>query len=65
MESTNIDRDRYLANLNNKQVHDLLNEKSDCSIDSFIGTGFDIPFDRLEAAKLTGYTFCEHCLCEE
>ena len=64
MEHVYIDGDRYLANLNNKEVHDLLNAKPGCSLDLFIGTGFDISFSSLQTAKLTGYTFCEHCLCE-
>ena len=65
MDRVHVGKDRYLANLSIKLVHDLLNEKTDCLIDSFIGNGLDINFDCLEAAKLTGYTFCEHCLCEE
>jgi len=62
MARTYIDADRYLANLHNKEVHDLLNSKPECSLDSFVGTGFDIPFSSLETAKLTGYAFCEHCI---
>jgi len=62
MERVYIDADRYLANLSNKEVHDLLNSKPECSLALFVGTGFDISFSSLKTAKLTGYAFCEHCI---
>ncbi len=65
MERAYIDGDRYLANLQNKEVHDLLSAQPGCSLDTFIGTGFDIAFSRLETAKLTGYKTCKHCFCED
>lgn len=56
---------RYLANANNLEVHDLDNEKTganQCQIDEIIRAGHDRPYDTLAAAKRDGYDNCKHCL---
>lgn len=57
--------ERYLGNANNKEVHDLDNEKTgknECQIDEIITAGNDRPYDSLDAAHKDGYDNCAHCL---
>ncbi len=59
--------EQYLANANSRkmEVHDLDNEKTgqfQCQIDAIIRSGHDRPFSSLNAARLSGYKDCPHCL---
>lgn len=54
--------ERYLGNTNEKEVHDLDNEKTNCQIDEIIRAGHDTPFTSLSAAHNQGYDNCHWCL---
>jgi hypothetical protein len=63
--SGNMNGERYLGNVNKKEVHDLDNEKKgphECQIDEIIKSGHDKPFDSLAKAHQEGYDNCAHCL---
>lgn len=53
--------ERFLANRNTMEVHDLDNEKSDCQIDDVIRTGNDVTFYWLQEAMNGGYHNCDWC----
>lgn len=57
--------EKYLANTNKKEVHDLDNEKTGangCQIDEIITAGHDRPYASLAAAHSDGYDNCAKCL---
>ena len=54
--------ERYCGNTNNKEVHDLDNEKTNCQIDEIIDAGHDKPFSSLTTAHNQGYDNCHWCL---
>jgi hypothetical protein len=57
--------ERYLGNVNQKEVHDLDNEKTganQCQIDEIIRAGNDKPFASLTSAHTSGYDNCAYCL---
>jgi len=57
--------ERYLANTNNKEVHDLDNADTaanGCQIDEIIRAGHDRPFDSLPAARAAGFDNCAKCM---
>lgn len=61
----NMKGERYLGNINKKEVHDLDNEDTaanGCQIDEIIRAGNDRPFDSLAAAHSAGYDNCAKCL---
>lgn len=58
----NMNGERYLGNINKKEVHDLDNEKNLCQINEIIRAGHDKPFSTLNEAKLSGYDNCHWCL---
>lgn len=53
---------RYLGNSNEKEVHDLHNEKSSCQITIIIQAGHAKPFSTLAAAHALGYDNCHWCI---
>lgn len=57
---------RYLGNSNYKkmEVHDLLNEQTNCQIDEIIKARHAVVFepDTLEQASKAGYDNCAYCL---
>jgi len=58
---------RYLGNTNNKEVHDLDNEKTagnHCQIDEIIRGGNAVTFnpDTYAFAKSKGYDNCAYCI---
>jgi hypothetical protein len=57
--------ERYLGNINKKEVHDLDHEdttSSGCQIDEIIRAGHDRPFTSLIAAHAAGLDDCAKCL---
>lgn len=58
----NMNGERYLANTNTKEVHDLDNETSDCQIDKIIKAGHDKPYTSLTSAHQDGYDNGAYCL---
>lgn len=58
----NMNGERYCGNVDNKEVHDLDNEKKNCQIDEIIDAGHDRPFTSLAAAHAKGYDNCHWCL---
>lgn len=54
--------ERYLANANEKEVHDLDNEKTQCQIDKIIAAGHDRPYSSLDAAHRDGFDNCAYCI---
>ena len=57
--------ERYLANVNKTEVHDLDNEKTgtnQCQINEIIAAGHDRPYSSLEAAHRDGYDNCAYCI---
>ena len=61
----NMNGERYLGNVNKKEVHDLDQEDtspSGCQIDEIIAAGHDRPFNSLSAAHGAGYDNCAQCL---
>lgn len=55
---------RYLGNTNQKEVHDLWNEKPQCQIDEILAAGHGVWFERdtLDQAHLEGYDNGEWCI---
>ncbi len=60
--SGNMHGEKYMGNVNTKEVHDLDNEKVNCQIDEIIRLGHDKPFTSLETAHSLGYDNCHWCL---
>lgn len=60
--SGNMNGERYLANTNKTEVHDLDNEKTNCQIDEIIKAGHDRPYDSQSAANSAGYDNCAYCI---
>jgi len=60
--SGNMNGERYLANMNKTEVHDLDNEKTNCQIDEIIKAGHDRPYDSQSAANSAGYDNCAYCI---
>ena len=54
--------ERYLGNLNTKEVHDLDNEKSMCQTNKIIMAGNEKPFPILSAAREAGFNECLYCM---
>ncbi len=54
--------EKYLANVNTKEVHDLDNEKPVCQIDEIIRAGHDRPYNSLDSAHRDGYDNCAYCI---
>jgi hypothetical protein len=53
---------QYCGNRNEKEVHNLDNEKPQCQIDEIIRAGHTVPFTTLYEAKLLGYDNCAYCI---
>lgn len=58
---------QFVGNTNNKEVHDLDNEKTagnQCQIDEIIAAGHTATFtpDSLAQAQSEGYDNCAHCI---
>ncbi len=58
---------RFVGNTNNKEVHDLDNEKTganECQIDEIIRAGHAVTFnpDTHTQARTSGYDNCAHCI---
>jgi hypothetical protein len=60
--SGNMNGERYLANTNKTEVHDLDNEKTNCQIDEIIKAGHDRPYNSQSAANSAGYDNCAYCI---
>ncbi len=58
----NMRGEKYLANMVNKELHDLDLESSLCKIDEIIKNGSDQAFNSSEEARIKGFTFCKHCI---
>jgi hypothetical protein len=61
----NMNGEKYLGNINKKEVHDLDNEDTNangCQIDEIIRAGNDRPFTSLASAHAEGYDNCAKCL---
>lgn len=59
--------ERYLANVNKDEVHDLDQEDArpnGCQIDEIIKAGNDRPYTSLTAAHEAGFDNCAKCLGE-
>jgi len=54
--------ERYLANTNEMEVHDLDSEEDSCQIDEIIDAGHEEPYRSLESAHDDGYDNCAYCL---
>jgi hypothetical protein len=57
--------ERYLANTNKDEVHDLDNEDTSangCQIDEIIRAGHDKPYSSLATAQQDGYDNCAKCI---
>ena len=55
---------RYCGNVNEKEAHDLDNEKSNCQIDEIIRAGHAKSFDpdSLSQAHSEGFDNCAYCI---
>lgn len=58
---------QYVGNVNNMEVHDLDNEKTEanqCQIDEIITAGHAVIFepDNIDQAHREGYDNCHHCI---
>lgn len=53
---------QYCGNKNEKEVHDLDNEKTQCQIDEIIQAGHAVPFNYLTDAHNQGYDNCAYCI---
>lgn len=55
---------RYLGNTNEKEVHDLSNEKTSCQIDEIFRAGHAVGFipDTHDEARRSGYDNCQWCI---
>ncbi len=60
--SGNMNGERYLANTNTKEVHDLDNENNNCQIDEIIAAGHDMPYNSLDEAQNDGYDNGHYCI---
>jgi len=60
--SGNMNGERYLANTNTTEVHDLDNEQTNCQIDEIIKAGHDRPYNSQSAANSAGYDNCAYCI---
>ena len=58
----NMNGERYLGNVNTKEIHDLDYEKNSCQIDEIIAAGHDRPFNSLTTAQNAGYDNCYWCI---
>lgn len=58
----NMNGERFLANTNKMEVHDLDNEKTRCQIDEIIRAGNDKPYTSLQAAHRDGYDNGAYCI---
>ncbi len=58
----NMNGERYLANKNKKEVHDLDQETINCQINEILAARHETPFTSLDMAKLFGYDNCHWCL---
>ncbi len=58
----NMNGERYLANTNKREVHDLDNEKTNCQIDEIIRAGHDKPYTSLDEARRDGYDNGAYCI---
>ena len=58
----NMNGERYCGNVNNKEVHDLDKEETNCQIDEIIAAGHDRPFISLISAQIAGYDNFAYCL---
>ena len=54
--------ERYMANTNKEEIHDLDNEQTNCQIDVIIAASHDQPYAYLKAALDDGYDPCAWCL---
>lgn len=57
--------ERYLGNVNNREVHDLDNEDTKgngCQVDEILAANHEVPFDTLSQAYAAGYDDCDKCL---
>ena len=54
--------ERYLANSNTREVHDLDSETRLCQIDEIINARHDYPYTNLSTAHAAGYDNCAYCL---
>jgi len=54
--------ERYLADRNITEVHDLDNERKECQIDIIINYGFEKPYESLNQAYWDGFRRCKHCI---
>ncbi len=53
---------QYCGNTNEKEVHNLDNEKTQCQIDEIIRAGHAVPFDTLQEAHNYRYDNCAYCI---
>ncbi len=61
----NMKGEKYLGNINKKEVHDLDNEDTSangCQIDEIIRSGHDRPYNSLSSARADGYDNCAKCI---
>lgn len=61
----NMHGERFLGNVNKKEVHDLDHEDtsaSGCQVNEIIDAGHDRPFNSLSDARRAGYDNCAKCL---
>lgn len=57
--------ERYLANRDDRQFHDLSNETAECNITEIIDNNWDMAYEYETDAKRDGYTPCPHCMPDE
>lgn len=58
----NMNGERYLGNVNTKEVHDLDYEKTPCQIDEIISARHDTPFHSLVDAHNKKFDNCAYCI---
>ena len=58
----NMNGERFLANVNTMEVHDLDNETDQCQIDKIIRAGNDKPYTSLAAARRDRYDNGAYCI---
>ena len=58
----NMNGERYCGNTNEKEVHDLDNEQTNCQIDEIIDANHDKPFNSLSDAHAKEFDNCHWCL---
>lgn len=53
----------FIGNTNTKEVHNLRNERSSCSLEDVLLFGRAVAFtpDTLAQAKTEGFELCQHC----